>query len=75
MRRKKHKHTRRAVKFYKIHHGFREPYKVLSAFHLPLKQQVMDVQLECCLAGGFGQQLCACLAASKVSLHKLHAIA
>ncbi|KAL3159300.1 hypothetical protein ABBQ32_011256 [Trebouxia sp. C0010 RCD-2024] len=29
MRRKKHKHTRRAVKFYKIHHGFREPYKVV----------------------------------------------
>ena len=30
MRRKKHKHTRRAVKFYKIHHGFREPYKVCT---------------------------------------------
>lgn len=29
MRRKKHKHTRRAVKFYKIHHGFREPFKVV----------------------------------------------
>lgn len=29
MRRKKHKHTRRTVKFFKIHHGFREPYKVL----------------------------------------------
>jgi U3 small nucleolar RNA-associated protein 23 len=29
MRRKKHKHTRARVAFYKIHHGFREPYKVL----------------------------------------------
>lgn len=28
MRRKKHKHTRRSVAFYKVHHGFREPYKV-----------------------------------------------
>jgi U3 small nucleolar RNA-associated protein 23 len=29
MRRKKHKHTRRAVQFYKINFGFREPFKVL----------------------------------------------
>jgi len=29
MRRKKHKHTRRAVAFYKVHHGMREPFKVL----------------------------------------------
>ncbi|KAK9804414.1 hypothetical protein WJX72_011599 [[Myrmecia] bisecta] len=29
MRRKKHKHTRRAVLFYKINHGFRPPYRVL----------------------------------------------
>eukprot|EP00775_Hariotina_reticulata_P012758 gene12758-12887_t len=29
MRRKKHKHTRRSVAFYKINHGFREPFKVL----------------------------------------------
>ena len=28
MRRLKHKHTRRTVKFYKIVHGFREPFKV-----------------------------------------------
>jgi hypothetical protein len=28
MRRKKHKHTRRTVSFYKINHGFREPFKV-----------------------------------------------
>jgi U3 small nucleolar RNA-associated protein 23 len=28
MRRKKHKHTRRSVSFYKINHGFREPFKV-----------------------------------------------
>lgn len=27
MRRLKHKHTRRAVKFLKINYGFREPYK------------------------------------------------
>ncbi|GFH30694.1 uncharacterized protein HaLaN_29590, partial [Haematococcus lacustris] len=29
MRRKKHKHTRRAVQFYKLSFGFHEPYKVL----------------------------------------------
>jgi rRNA-processing protein FCF1 len=29
MRRKKHKHLRRALRFYKINHGFRAPYKVL----------------------------------------------
>lgn len=29
MRRKKHKHTKRAVKFFKINFGFRAPYKVL----------------------------------------------
>ncbi|PRW50990.1 rRNA-processing UTP23-like protein [Chlorella sorokiniana] len=29
MRRKKHKHTRRALRFYRITHGFRPPYKVL----------------------------------------------
>lgn len=28
MRRKKHKHARRAVRFYKINSGFKEPYKV-----------------------------------------------
>lgn len=28
MRRKKHKHTRRALRFYRITHGFRPPYKV-----------------------------------------------
>ena len=28
MRRKKHKHTRRAVNFYKINFGFHEPFKV-----------------------------------------------
>lgn len=27
MRRLKHKHTRRAVKFLKINYGFREPFK------------------------------------------------
>ena len=27
MRRKKHKHTRRAVAFYKLSYGFHEPYK------------------------------------------------
>ena len=30
MRRDKHKHTRRAVRFYRVHHGFREPFKVLT---------------------------------------------
>lgn len=29
MRRKKHKHTRRALRFYRISFGFRPPYKVL----------------------------------------------
>ena len=29
MRRKKHKATRRALRFYRISHGFRQPYKVL----------------------------------------------
>eukprot|EP00798_Chlamydomonas_sp_ICE-L_P000343 gene343-1718_t len=29
MRVKKHKHTRRAIGFYKIHYGFHEPFKVL----------------------------------------------
>jgi hypothetical protein len=27
MRRLKHKHTRRAVQFYEINHGFRKPFK------------------------------------------------
>ena len=29
MRRKKHKHTRRTLRFYRINFGFRPPYKVL----------------------------------------------
>lgn len=29
MRRKKHKQTRRAVRYYKVHYGFREPFKIL----------------------------------------------
>ncbi|KAK9807075.1 hypothetical protein WJX73_001013 [Symbiochloris irregularis] len=29
MRRIKHKHTRRAVRFFKVQHGFRSPFKVL----------------------------------------------
>jgi len=29
MRRKKHKSTKKAVRFYKINYGFRPPYKVL----------------------------------------------
>jgi U3 small nucleolar RNA-associated protein 23 len=29
MRRRKHKNVRRAVRFFKVLHGFREPYKVL----------------------------------------------
>jgi len=28
MRRKKHKHTRKSMAFYKVNYGFREPYKV-----------------------------------------------
>ena len=28
MRRKKHKHTRKTVAFYKVHYGFKEPFKV-----------------------------------------------
>lgn len=32
MRRIKHKHTRRAVRFYKVQHGFRTPFKV-SVYH------------------------------------------
>lgn len=28
MRRKRHKATRRALRFFRINHGFREPYKV-----------------------------------------------
>jgi hypothetical protein len=28
MRRKKHKHTRRSMAFYKVNYGFREPFKV-----------------------------------------------
>jgi hypothetical protein len=29
MRRKKHKHVRKALRFYKINHGFKVPFKVL----------------------------------------------
>jgi hypothetical protein len=29
MRRKKHKSTRRAVRYYKINHGFRAPFKII----------------------------------------------
>lgn len=34
MRRKKHKHARRAVRFYKINGGFREPFKVTERMRL-----------------------------------------
>lgn len=34
MRRKKHKHTRRSVSFYKINYGFREPFKVQTCVAL-----------------------------------------
>jgi hypothetical protein len=37
MRRKKHKHTRRAVAFYKVHYGFKEPFKVGYLCHADLK--------------------------------------
>jgi hypothetical protein len=30
MRRKKHKHTRRTVAFYRLSYGFHEPFKVVS---------------------------------------------
>ena len=29
MKRKKHKHVRRTLRFYRMNHGFRPPYKVL----------------------------------------------
>lgn len=31
MRRLKHKHTRRAVQFYEINHGFRKPFKAMNS--------------------------------------------
>ena len=36
MRRKKHKHTRRSMAFYRVNYGFREPFKVclLGGRHL-----------------------------------------
>ena len=44
MRRKKHKNTRRTVKFFKIHHGFREPYKVLpGAVKLAVKLGALGI--------------------------------
>ena len=66
MRRKKHKNTRRTVKFFKIHHGFREPYKVLfGAVKLAVKLRVLGSQaalpstrLILC-AGAYGWELCA----------------
>eukprot|EP00884_Botryococcus_braunii_P001476 jgi/Botrbrau1/11329/Bobra.0038s0088.1 len=45
MRRKKHKHARRAVRFYKINGGFREPYKVLldgNFLHVLLKSSLVE---------------------------------
>lgn len=33
MRRKKHKHTRKAVGFYKLSFGFHEPFKASCAGH------------------------------------------
>lgn len=30
MRRKKHKHVSRTLRFFKMQHGFRAPYKVLA---------------------------------------------
>mmetsp|Transcript_8856 Transcript_8856/g.18923 ORF Transcript_8856/g.18923 Transcript_8856/m.18923 type:complete len:269 (+) Transcript_8856:108-914(+) len=47
MRRKKHKHTRRAVGFYKVHYGFHEPYKVLldgNFIHATLTANMGELQ-------------------------------
>ena len=67
MRRKKHKNTRRTVKFFKIHHGFREPYKVLfGAVKLAVKQRALGSQAaspstsHSLRAGAHGWELCAC---------------
>lgn len=53
MRRKKHKHTRRNVSFYKMHYGFKEPFKVRA---LPAVS---------CLprhpSGALGAALCPCM--------------
>ena len=39
MRRKRHKATRRALRFFRINHGFREPYKVSRWWHETLEQK------------------------------------
>lgn len=47
MGRKKHKHARRTVSFYKIHHDFREPHKVLldgNFIHATLESNLPHLQ-------------------------------
>ncbi|KAF8069611.1 UTP23 [Scenedesmus sp. PABB004] len=60
MRRKKQKHTRRSVSFYKINYGFREPFKVLLDGNF----------LHACLAANMGhlQELLARLVGGEVRL-------
>lgn len=47
MRRKKHKNTRRIVSFYRLNHGFREPFKVLldgNFVHAAVQSNMMDLR-------------------------------
>lgn len=47
MRRKKHKSTRRIVGFYRLNHGFREPFKVLldgNFIHASVQSNMNDLK-------------------------------
>lgn len=49
MRRKKHKNTRRTVRFFRISHGFKEPFKVAHLLDFALKCAFSTNACECTL--------------------------
>ena len=61
MRRLKHKHTRRAVKFLKINYGFREPFKASALWSGSTMRNGRSVaKAPVSSAGHLGRQLCPC---------------
>jgi hypothetical protein len=76
MRRKKHKHTRRSVSFYKVNYGFREPFKVSrlrvqqqlsSSSSSSSRSSTVMLTHTVCSAGATGWELPARNASSQVS--------
>ena len=74
MRRKKHKVSRRIVRFFKLHFGFREPFKVWCYpvqaavdVHKLLRKPLLAVATTCeRYAGTNGREFPACCVAAEV---------